>query len=369
MTKKRKRIAFYCDVTIYGGHEMMSARIANAMSERCEVAFLYTHGMFDRDLAPPVRRLPLPGDMTGTGLFNLFIRSWPELFAFRRMLRSFDPDVVVVVQGEYRLCLKGLIAAGIAGKTRAVSYIPNGHPYVIDRMRFAALMARVYRAIVNRFHAFVTISEEQRDLIRRFAGSRRPVHVLENLVDFPALKGGRARGRKIRIGIIGRIQRSKGQYRSIAIAERLRRARDDVQFVFYGEGEDVPVLAGQIAAGALEPFFDFRGWSDDKARMYAGIDAVLILSELEGVPLVLLEALYLGKPVFARRLPENPIYERYLDPEFIFSTDDELVEKLMHVERFLAAFRRKEGRARKLVIERHGMKAFTRNVRAIEDLL
>ncbi|MBN2078880.1 MAG: glycosyltransferase [Spirochaetes bacterium] len=366
---KKKRIAFYCDVMIYGGHEMMSARIANAISEYCEVAFLFSHEMFDRDLTSPVRRLPLPGRMTGTGLFNLLIRSWPELFAIRRILRSFDPDIVIVVQGEYRLCLKGLFAARIAGKIRAVSYIPNGHPYVIDRMRFAALMSRVYRAIVNLFHAFITISEEQKLLIRRFAGSRRPIHVLENQVDFPHLRRKRTLGRPIRIGIIGRIQRSKGQYRAVDIAKRLCRVRNDFQFVFYGEGDDEPVLKKKIADGALGPFFDFQGWTDDKARIYAGIDVVLILSELEGVPLVLLEALYLGKPVFARRLPENPIYERYLDADFIFSTDEELIEKLINLERFLASFKRKADHARKIVIDRHGMNTFTRRTREVLDLL
>ena len=127
-------------------------------------------------------------------------------------------------------------------------------------------------------------------------------------------------------------------------------------------GEQEEELKALIIEKKLDPYFKFRGFVADRLKIYSEINALLILSDLEGLPLVLLEALYFKIPVLASRLRDNPIYERYIGEEFIFDENIQLAEKIINFESFESEFRKKADHFRKFVIERHGEKASRKNV-------
>ncbi|MBN2161260.1 MAG: glycosyltransferase [Spirochaetes bacterium] len=367
----KKHIVFYCDVLIYGGHEMMCAEMAGALAKRHTVSFVHCNPGFTRNLGATVRQIRLDLRTPGTGLLNLYVMSRLDISSIKKIFNALQPDIIVICQGEFRLCLKGAIAGLVLKKCPVVSYIPNGYPYTImDGGVSAKIKAALYKRLLRKVDGFITISVEQETLIRDFLRYSKPVHILENLVEFYAIRKPRSGGRREkRIGIVGRIQPSKGQRMAVGIAERLAQKRTDLRFILFGEGEDSDYLKKVIREKNLDRFFDFRGWVEDRGNIYSSVDLILILSELEGVPLVFLESLYYEKPVLARRLPVNPIYERYVDESFVFSSEEELAEKLLNIESYLARFRKKSAAYRRVVIARHGRPAFEKNLNLIVDRL
>jgi len=130
------------------------------------------------------------------------------------------------------------------------------------------------------------------------------------------------------VGVIGRIYfRHKNQDILPRVAERLEERGESVVFHILGDGPDSSRLRDSVARAKLGGSFQFHGWLD-KPALHAFVvrylDLVLIPSHYEGIPLVLLESVALGKPVLVSRLdcvseyrvPERLLIDR-CDPDDI----------------------------------------------------
>jgi len=66
--------------------------------------------------------------------------------------------------------------------------------------------------------------------------------------------------------------------------------------LFVGNGADAPTLQAMLTPD-LQDRFGIIGWKNDLCDVYSSTDVLLIPSKIEGVPLVMLEALSYGIPV------------------------------------------------------------------------
>ncbi|MEX2303751.1 MAG: glycosyltransferase [Bryobacterales bacterium] len=87
------------------------------------------------------------------------------------------------------------------------------------------------------------------------------------------------------------------------VADELKRIRGegDVHFVVAGDGSEAGPLRSAIQTKRLEESFTLLGHVADIAELLADADLLLIPSQSEGIPLVLLEALAMQVPVVACR--------------------------------------------------------------------
>lgn len=74
-----------------------------------------------------------------------------------------------------------------------------------------------------------------------------------------------------------------------------------------GQGPDEPRLAALVGELGLAARVHFHGWQDDhaSAAMMQGCDAMVLASEREGLPTILLEALLAGVPMVHSDIPGN----------------------------------------------------------------
>ena len=105
---------------------------------------------------------------------------------------------------------------------------------------------------------------------------------------------------RLRIGSIGRIGPEKGQTEFLCAAAMLAPDFPDVQYVICG----APIFpAGnyfeRVRALAAGLKVKFLGWQDDVAPVLAELDLLVIASQAEGMPRVMLEAFSAGVPVVA----------------------------------------------------------------------
>lgn len=85
----------------------------------------------------------------------------------------------------------------------------------------------------------------------------------------------------------------------LATAKRVAAQRPDVLFLLVGDGPEMPTVAAQVAALGLEECVRLPGLRADGRRCMGLMDVYLMTSEYEGLPMALLEAMALGKPVVA----------------------------------------------------------------------
>jgi glycosyltransferase involved in cell wall biosynthesis len=185
----------------------------------------------------------------------------------------------------------------------------------------ASRRLRVYRALdlflLRLADRVITVSREQRRLLLRRGVERRRLVLVPNVIDVAGFSAGAGDPSAVRaelgvpvnaplIGTVGRLAEQKGVDCFLEAARAVHAARPESRFVIVGGGPLRRALEASAAALDLGGSADFVGYRTDVASLMAACDIVVLPSRSEGLPLVLLEALALGRPVVATRVGGVP---------------------------------------------------------------
>lgn len=99
------------------------------------------------------------------------------------------------------------------------------------------------------------------------------------------------------IGTIGRLQPVKNQLSLLRVFERLVRRHSDLRLRIVGSGQSQQELEEYAKAAGLSERVDFAGYQSDIPQQMAQIDAFVMSSLSEGMPIVLIEAMAAARPV------------------------------------------------------------------------
>ena len=332
------RLLFYDDAPDFGGHELQTLAAVRYIASQpdTQVGFIYFSG--NARLGKEIDNLaaqfpgfkPMPQDYA-----SLRFQVFRTLFSGRAIRRiaatmaDYAPDVVVVAQGAIAFCSVGLMAAKRA-RVRTVSYIPMTHP---ERMFSASRVRAVLREPVNHFYyrlpdEYITISPRMEEYLRH-KGLRQPVTVVPAGIDLancrPMDKGAaRAKlglaAQDWVVALIGRVQFwQKRQDLAIKALALVRLQIPSLKLLIVGDGPDLAALKEQARDEGVYGQVVFAGWADGLSPIYSAIDALVIPSNYEGVPLVMLEALYFRRPVIASAVDGMA---DILPPHWLFPSGD-----------------------------------------------
>jgi len=332
------KVLFYDDAPDFGGHELLTLAAARyiASQPNVEVGFIFFRGnaRLSRQIADLATQwpgfTPMPQDYASRQF--QFLRTLVSGRAIRRiaaLMSGYAPDVVVVAQGAIAFCSAGLMAAKRAGLP-TLSYIPMTHP---ERLFSASRFRAALREPVNRFYyrmpdEYITISPRMEDYLRR-KGLRQPVTVVQvalelgayRVVDRDAARAGLglAAGDRV-VALIGRVQfRQKRQDLAVKALALARRQVPNLKLLVVGDGPDLAALKDLVRTEGMEDAVVFAGWTDGLSPIYSAIDALVIPSRYEGVPLVMLEAMYFKRPVIASAVDGMA---DILPPHWLFPSGD-----------------------------------------------
>ena len=182
-------------------------------------------------------------------------------------------------------------------------------------------------------------------------------------------------GRPWVIGYAGRLARAQKRVdRFPALVRALRGAGVDFRFEFLGDGPEAPWLRRQLAG---ETRVRFHGRLDGEAywNVLRGWDALVFVSDYEGLPIALLEALAVGVlPIFPAIGSGGDTYAAGVRPDLLYPAGD-LAAAVQVLRRLaaappedLAALRR---RANELAVPHLGdcyLSTFARHARALAAL-
>lgn len=342
-----------------GGAERVLATLARALRNQLEfhVVSLVGRGPLTEDLR-----------LAGAQVYSLdlghrrdFWRAMPQL---ARLVSRVQPDVL-----HAHLRFSELYVATIPTprRTRRVATFHN-LGYDASPMGPADHATRLFERVVvgRRVDRFFAVSRQSAGSYRRHLGLDA-VDVIYNPIDvervrrFAAHRSCHAAAKHLRqrgplVLQIGSFRPLKGHDVTL---EALKACPHDKRFVWVcvGDGPQRARIEQEVAAAGLSPWVHFVGEAtyDDTLGWLAEADVVIQPSRAEGVPLVLLEAMALDRPVVATRvggIPEVLTDKEtaiLIEPENAIALRDAVLRVLsdatntsLHIER-----------ARRLVAERY----------------
>lgn len=108
------------------------------------------------------------------------------------------------------------------------------------------------------------------------------------------------------LGYVGRFSREKRIDRLIELVPALRERLGPVQVLLIGDGPQREPLQRLAVEHGVGEAVRFCGWQSPVHRWYEAMDVMVLPSEREGLPNVLLEAMAMGVPVAATAVGANP---------------------------------------------------------------
>lgn len=210
------------------------------------------------------------------------------LWSLRRTLRQLHPDLFQANLNTMQSCQYALLVAQSLPRlaTVALEHSPwrAGH-------RSATLLKRV---VSRRLSAHVAVAHSLASGVEEAAGlSPGRVRVIPNgIEDFP-LPPARPRPRPV-IGSIGRLEHLKGYDLLLRAAAGL-----DAGIMIVGDGPDQVMLTAMARDLGISSRLELVGWRPDARALLAEMDIFVLPSRMEGLPIVILEAMVAGLPVVA----------------------------------------------------------------------
>lgn len=135
--------------------------------------------------------------------------------------------------------------------------------------------------------------------------------------------------RPLTISFIGRLSPEKHPEHVVSIARALSPAIQ-CQFLIAGDGPLRSELAGNVESAPPSHPLRFLGDVRDVRTLLGATDVLVLCSEMEGIPLVLLEAMSMRVPVVASRVGGIPEIVEDGVQGFLVPYDDQFVNEMTH---------------------------------------
>lgn len=282
------------------GHDFHLASLASAGCEARELT---------RATQPGNRLFESISQPVAAQLFRIEPSMLLEILDMVRTLRSINPRVVHLWQDQ--TSVKHALSAMIAGVPRIILSGRNLNPthfeYHQDYMRpaYLALLAQRGVSLSNNSHAGAASYAEWLGI------DRSRIAVVHNGFDLgawpPASATQRNESRKtfavpddgILVAGAFRLSPEKRPLLWIETAAEALKLQPRLHFVIAGEGRMQQAVEARIRELGLSQRVTLAGRMSELHRLFMACDAFMLTSEQEGIPNVLLEAQWYGRPVLA----------------------------------------------------------------------
>ncbi|TDO83869.1 hypothetical protein EV143_101311 [Flavobacterium chryseum] len=237
-----------------------------------------------------------------------------SIFKLIKELRKINPDIIHLHSSKAGVL--GRIACFFLFRKKKIFYMPHGYAFL--RTDISKTSRKLYSAIEKSFQRLfggttIACGDSEFEIAKKIGPSK----LIRNGVDIPEIRQRFSphQNAKLTIGIVGRITAARNPELFNEIALRF----SDFDFLWIGDGE----LNSLITA----PNIKITGWILDKNTVFKAlnsIDIYLQTSLWEGLPIAVLEAMVLEKPVIATNIIGNKDVVLQNQTGFLFNNIEEL---------------------------------------------
>jgi predicted O-linked N-acetylglucosamine transferase (SPINDLY family)/glycosyltransferase involved in cell wall biosynthesis len=312
----QQHILLYTDDPEYGGvaqynHSLMCGLVAAGYRVTC------VQSAADGPLVQQRRALGIQHRWIPYDTKKDFARTLEDSASARAIFDAADPDLVIFCD----CCPVSNLAARDAARQMGIPYVTVVNfvaPYLADR--FKTILGRLAAQYASA-RAVVAVSQENLDLLRnRFGLPARMGQVIHygRPATFFAPRNETIRAKlRAELGLApeavvaftaARLDPIKGFLYQIVAAKHLvaQPGNEHLHFVWAGEGDQRRVLEQAIATHGLTGRVHLLGHRWDMADWYDAADIFVLPSDLEGMPLSIMEAMAKGLPVVASSVSGIP---------------------------------------------------------------
>lgn len=242
------------------------------------------------------------------------VTSLPSLV---RYLRRARPEVMLTVLTHASLV--GLVARGLARVGTRVVVAEHDTMSEVARetvRRRAHLLPFLVRRLYPRADEIIAVSSGVADDLAEFVGlPRSRVEVVYNPVVTPEVKAAAhsdvphpwlGQGEPPVVLGIGRLQPRKKDFALLIRAFAKARGETGARLIILGEGPERSALEELVNNLGVESCVAIPGFVDNPYAYLARASLFVLSSQWEGLPTVLIEALYCGVPVVSTDCPSGP---------------------------------------------------------------
>ncbi len=346
------RIMYIIDSLKVGGAEMLLLAMVRSYHKDHDVSVVYfTHG-------------PLYDDMAAMGIkihriSTLGIKDPRVMPRLITLISQEKPDVVHTHLSKSDF--SGIMAAAIAGVPVRISSIHN-----VDPWREKWYLNAFMRQWMSSCHRMIAVTEDVRQYV--LETTKYPADKLltiPNGVDMNRFDPQNVQALdksawgiepdSLTVGMIGRLEEQKGHHILLKTAAIVTQAVPNARFVMVGDGPLRPDLEKQRDDLGLQGKAVFTGILRDIPGVLATLDVVTFSSLWEGLPVALLEAMSMGKPLVSTAVGGIPdvIIEGQNGMLVPKENPEALAEKLITVLKDPALANHLGAAARKTIEERY----------------
>lgn len=225
---------------------------------------------------------------------SLAVAGGPTLARAARVARQFD----VLVAGAEWTPTFFTVASGAIARRPVVATVHTDLRCYRDYEPVPALWWAAMRRALPRCSAVIAVSLDVRASLIELGIRGDLIHVIPNPAPRPkpakAQHGGRPR-----VLTVAGLKKVKGV--DIALEAAAKLTDLDFEWIFLGDGPELPALTQQAEKLGLSSRVTFAGFHPDPQPFYDASDVYVLPSRAEASPMVLLEAMSAGLPILATR--------------------------------------------------------------------
>ncbi len=186
------------------------------------------------------------------------------------------------------------------------------HGWITTSAKLAAYET-LDKICLRRFDRIAAVSAPIRDSLVRWGNGVDRVTLVDNGVDVPTPNADARERVRAALGltsgqhlvlVVGRLDRGKGVADVVHAVGRLLEAGHDIVLAVAGEGEEGKRLIQLAESLGIGGRVHLLGYRSDVGDLLVATDVFVIASYSEGLPIALIEAMALARPVVATRVGE-----------------------------------------------------------------
>lgn len=280
------------DMSRHGGTERMAAWLANALCEKNEVHVVSLRMGEGAVFFPLEERVTHTVSPAYSGKLGI----WKQIRWIRKYLKEHKIERVINVDAG--IGFYGILAAKGTG-ARVITW-EHGNFYNNWGSRVFPYMRR-YAA--KKSDAVVVLTDKDRNNYLENIKGCAPVHTIAN----PAQMHEFTYDTNSKIILsVGHLLPNKGYLRVVEMAKKLLPSRPDWKWVICGEGPQRKELEAAVAEAGLQDRLLLPGVQKDMDAWYRSAAMLVLTSDMEGLPMTLLEAKSWGLPLVAFDIMTGP---------------------------------------------------------------
>lgn len=307
-----KRIIHLLSTDYYSGAENVACQIINMFKKNNSYELIYVS-----KISPALKKI-----LDDKGIKYYELKDFQFKY-IKQAIKDLSPSVIHAHDVK-----ASIMASFFYKKIKIVSHIHSNH----ENMRIINIKTLLYNLFSNRFNKIIWVSKGALNSYIFNKNVQKKSIVLYNVIDkneiYDKIKKDKFKYDSFDLVFLGRLVYAKNPERLIRIVNSIKKELPKVRVAIVGSGSDEAMVKKMIGDLNLQNNIKMFGFCSNPYKIVSLSKMMILTSRYEGLPMCVLEAISLGKPIIST--PTDGLVE-IIDSSIGYLTNDDskMVNKIV----------------------------------------